>query len=133
MQTPLSAFFFLNLLANSYWPNTLIFFFWLVWFFETESRYIAQTGLEFSILLPLPPKCKIIGTCPHAYLPTLYLNTRSCTMFIVHLLHHIAKGVFIRKFIKECGELQERPKKQRTTKHFIQHLHSSNLSDHENP
>jgi hypothetical protein len=32
------------------------FYFFLIFFFETGSYYVAQVGLEFTFLLPHPPK-----------------------------------------------------------------------------
>jgi hypothetical protein len=46
-------------------------------FFETKSLYITWAGLEFMILLPLPPDTRVTGMHHHAQLhqcPLLYLD-----------------------------------------------------------
>jgi hypothetical protein len=43
-------------------------YFVFVYFFETESHYVAQAVLQLRILLPQPPACWILGMHHHTWL-----------------------------------------------------------------
>lgn len=52
----------IHLQINTYWLiySVAVFLFGF-FFFQTESHFVAQAGLQFIILLPLPPKGDIAG------------------------------------------------------------------------
>jgi hypothetical protein len=41
---------------------------WHYYLLETGSPYVSQAVLEFKILQPQLPKCRVIGMCQHAQL-----------------------------------------------------------------
>jgi hypothetical protein len=49
--------------------------------FFPESYYVAQTGLEFVILLPQPPSAGIIGTHHYAQIDNLTFKKKETIPF----------------------------------------------------
>jgi hypothetical protein len=58
-------------------------------FFEPEAHDVAQSGLEFAVFLPQPPKCWITGM-PYHPLPQKGI-IESCKRVVTHCIQVILK------------------------------------------